>query len=200
MVNTFLVYSDFTKSARQLDFRRLGKQRVEAFQILNILQDLCMLSKKFGVPRVDCSVKEWIREVKRVYVSSDKRYIYREGKLIRTSRLKFSSIKRSATTRKVSLGFCFHPAVLMWYGHEEALKEYIDAHITEWVRRGYRNTMKTYGKTSTIKPSWCHDRTVLKSHRAALLKKETDREEDEWYSRKKDFREAGEFAGYVWPS
>ncbi len=39
MVNTFLPYADFKKCAAVLDNRRLGKQRVEAKQILNILTD-----------------------------------------------------------------------------------------------------------------------------------------------------------------
>jgi hypothetical protein len=37
MVNTFLPYADFIQSAKALDYRRLGKQRVEAWQILNAL-------------------------------------------------------------------------------------------------------------------------------------------------------------------
>jgi hypothetical protein len=32
-MNTFLPYSDFEKSAKCLDYRRLGKQRVEAYQL-----------------------------------------------------------------------------------------------------------------------------------------------------------------------
>jgi len=36
-MQTFLPYASFEKSAACLDNRRLGKQRVEAFQILNIL-------------------------------------------------------------------------------------------------------------------------------------------------------------------
>jgi len=36
-MQTFLPYPDFEKSFEVLDSRRLGKQRVEAFQILNIL-------------------------------------------------------------------------------------------------------------------------------------------------------------------
>lgn len=38
MVNTFLPYSDFRKTARVLDYRRLGKQRLEARQIVNALE------------------------------------------------------------------------------------------------------------------------------------------------------------------
>lgn len=37
-MNTFLPYADFDASARSLDDRRLGKQRVEAMQILNVLE------------------------------------------------------------------------------------------------------------------------------------------------------------------
>tara|TARA_Y100000593_G_scaffold91804_1_gene181619 strand:+ start:430 stop:843 length:414 start_codon:yes stop_codon:yes gene_type:complete len=36
-MQTFLPYADFEKSAKCLDYRRLGKQRVEALQIYNIV-------------------------------------------------------------------------------------------------------------------------------------------------------------------
>lgn len=39
-MQTFLPYKDFNKSARVLDYRRLGKQRVEVKQILNALDGL----------------------------------------------------------------------------------------------------------------------------------------------------------------
>ena len=38
-MQTFLPYPDFDQSVRVLDYRRLGKQRVETFQVLNILLD-----------------------------------------------------------------------------------------------------------------------------------------------------------------
>ena len=38
-MQTFLPYKDFQKTFETLDYRRLGKQRVEAMQILNILLD-----------------------------------------------------------------------------------------------------------------------------------------------------------------
>jgi hypothetical protein len=38
-VQTFLPYADFVESVKVLDYRRLGKQRVETFQVLNILLD-----------------------------------------------------------------------------------------------------------------------------------------------------------------
>lgn len=36
-MQTFLPYENFEESAKCLDFRRLGKQRVEALQILNVI-------------------------------------------------------------------------------------------------------------------------------------------------------------------
>jgi hypothetical protein len=36
-MQTFLPYADIVKSAKCLDVKRLGKQRVEAFQLLNVL-------------------------------------------------------------------------------------------------------------------------------------------------------------------
>lgn len=36
-MQTFLPYPDLKKSVETLDYRRLGKQRVETFQVLNIL-------------------------------------------------------------------------------------------------------------------------------------------------------------------
>ena len=38
-MQTFLPYADFSLSASVLDYRRLGKQRVEALQIYNVLVD-----------------------------------------------------------------------------------------------------------------------------------------------------------------
>jgi len=37
-MQTFLPYPDFEKSLRALDYRRLGKQRVEAYQILRAIR------------------------------------------------------------------------------------------------------------------------------------------------------------------
>jgi hypothetical protein len=39
-MQTFLPYEDFEKTARCLDYRRLGKQRVETMQIMNALTGL----------------------------------------------------------------------------------------------------------------------------------------------------------------
>jgi hypothetical protein len=75
MVNTFIPYSNFKRIASILDYKRLGKQRVEAKQILNIL---LKLTKKKGFTKhpivhmwrnhtdalkyyYNCMVQEWIQ-------------------------------------------------------------------------------------------------------------------------------------------
>ena len=37
-MQTFLPVADFVESARMLDYKRLGKQRVEGMQLLNAMQ------------------------------------------------------------------------------------------------------------------------------------------------------------------
>lgn len=46
MVNTFLPYASFERSAQALDNRRLGKQRVECDQIIKLLLGIPTLSGK----------------------------------------------------------------------------------------------------------------------------------------------------------
>jgi len=41
-MQTFLPYADFQKSAECLDYKRLGKQRVEARQIINVIMQIKM--------------------------------------------------------------------------------------------------------------------------------------------------------------
>lgn len=76
MVNTFLPYADFEKTAKTLDYKRLGKQRVEAHQIINIIQfpdrykgwksHPAVLMWKSYLPYLkqyyNAIVKEWIKQ------------------------------------------------------------------------------------------------------------------------------------------
>jgi hypothetical protein len=50
MVQTFLTHPDYVTSARWLDKKRLGKQRSEALQILNLIEDLTFIAKQFSQP------------------------------------------------------------------------------------------------------------------------------------------------------
>jgi hypothetical protein len=70
-MQTFLPYADFEKSARVLDYRRLGKQRVEARQIYNTLvyggawanHPAVLMWKGYEMALLlygDCMIKEWV--------------------------------------------------------------------------------------------------------------------------------------------
>jgi len=110
-MQTFVPYETFNEIARCLDYRRLGKQRVECLQILNAL----------------ATGEGWIN----------------------------------------------HPATRMWEGYEAALRRYQAVMIQEWIRRGYRNTMKIPRSGGRLRmPYWWGDSRVHSSHRAALLYKD----------------------------
>lgn len=113
-MQTFLPYPDFQLSAAALDYRRLGKQRLEARQLLRLLRDPASHS-----------------------------------------------------------GWRNHPAARMWRGYEDALAAYLNAVITEWTRRGYRNTMELEPVPVTPKlPGWLGDAAFHAAHRANLLRKD----------------------------
>lgn len=73
-------------------------------------------------------------------------------------------------------GWSNHPAVKMWRGHEDFLKLYMNACIAEWIRRGFKNTMKQMDVSTPIEPKWWGSK-IHTTHRAALLSKNI-----EWYS------------------
>lgn len=111
-MQTFLPYPDFISTVTCLDYRRLGKQRVEAFQILKALRD-------------------------------------------------------------PNHGWRHHPAVKMWKGYDHVLACYMNNCISEWVRRGYRNTMQQSDIASMSSlPPWFGDETFHASHRSNLLRKD----------------------------
>ena len=59
-MQTFLPYPDFKESAECLDYKRLGKQRVEARQILNVLLGLTKPNKNGNVAWANHpAVKMW---------------------------------------------------------------------------------------------------------------------------------------------
>lgn len=151
MVNTFLVCADFNKAAAALDSRRLGKQRVEAMQIINILLEAKRLGK-----------------------------IYHINTNTITGHIEvFTRCKSDGTCKKI--GFYKHPAVLAWVGHVSGLAVYTNACIDEWVRRGYNNSMAKYTVRNATYPWWVKCRVIHMSHRAALLRKEIARAEPHWY-------------------
>lgn len=109
-MQTFLPHADFALSVAALDNKRLGKQRVEAWQI------------------------------------------YR-------------------TLTGVTKGWANHPAVRMWCGHEAGLAYYMHCAIEEWVKRGFKNTMRAPDHSQIDRPVWLGDEAFHLSHRSNLVRK-----------------------------
>jgi len=179
MVNTFITSLNdptFSKSAANLDRARLGKQRVEAMQIYNIIDRFdqgCAqldLYSRPTFPKCGMQASRTENPVETYHV-----------------RIKFfmDNIQEIKKNTSLKLGWFGHPAVKMWIGYKEALGLYINACIDEWVKRGYVNKMKRYDVSSNgstiVLPWWLNFKGLIQSHCAALVNKEIAREEKEWY-------------------
>ena len=118
----FLPYPDMRKSLQTLDNRRLGKQRVETYQIISAITRRPKLD---GTP-----YKGWLN----------------------------------------------HPCTVMWKNYVLALKLYMNYSITEWVERGFKNTMEleNISDEKIVIPPFIGNEKFHSSHRANLLKKEPD--------------------------
>jgi len=135
-MQTFLPEPSFEISAICLDYRRLGKQRVECKQILNAL--------------------------------------LHNG------------------------GWKNHPAVTMWRGHEYLLAKYAIEICDEWLRRGYKDTLKPFFEdvcldhTKLKEPWWLGNKTFHDSHKSNLVRKLPDYYRRFWPEMPSDMP-------YLWP-
>jgi len=122
-MQTFLPSDNMLECARVLDYKRLGKQRLEAVECLSICLDEPLL---------------WISAKQFEYLKRR----YANGVLVR-----------------------------MWKGYEEFLKYYLHSIISEWINRGYRNSIELpmFSPSKGWAPPWLGDDRLHSSHRAALL-------------------------------
>lgn len=135
-MQTFLAYKSFVKSALVLDYRRLGKQRVEAFQIHEAINAI-----KLDLP----------------------------------------------------YGWKNHPAIRMWFSFPNALKEYHNIIIQEWIDRGYKNNMPFFRIHDKVRyPDWLGYHKLHSTHRANLIRKDP-----KFYSQY-NWKEKP-LEGYYWP-
>lgn len=150
-MQTFLPYASYAKSASVLDNKRLGKQRVETLQILQVL-----LGERL--------------------VTSDK-VLTKNGTVKREPRPKKLWTRQPVASK----GWSHHPAVLMWKGHELALLGYQEAFCNEWTSRGFQDTCleKTkfliqphWAKLTEGEPSFVGDSAFHESHQSNLLRKD----------------------------
>lgn len=222
MVNTFLVRGNYVESARLLDRARLGKQRVEAQQILMALEELRFIAKLFGIlsypENLNTPIQDrtnWIRSVVTTFNRWYSAIIIRQGEIYpvpkgrkmykpesqlyqlaneivyepKTGWTGKSSECLLPGDRQITMAWKSHPAVRMWLGLESSLKIYLNAHIDEWMRRGYQNTMSKHIVCEPIThPNWAiDDSSMIISQKAKLLWKELTRKEKPWYVYIPDF-------------
>lgn len=195
MVHTFVLRFDkddnnpFSRSAALLDYRRLGKQRVEATQILNVLLDYQTIIDFYSLKTISLLDQNFqnyldrdkeLLSIRKWYTSRPKRLLVLDNKILEVDK------NYKGDGRKITLSWGSHPALRMWYGYEDSLKIYITAHIFEWVKRGYKNTMNIpsisldrVGKV--IHPWWAIHRTNHLAILASMLRKEKERNERPWY-------------------
>ena len=191
MVNTFVVSIKYEACAQALDMKRLGKQRLEAKQILLLLEDYSALRVLWNISLETnpMLIKTQIRTLWDKYKALGYKLVRRGFTLTRYD----PKVPLQPEDRLMGLGFGLHPAVRMWYGYEEALKLYYNYIVKEWIGRGYKNTLPYYNiDVAQFKwPSWIGDQRVYSSHRASLVHKNKD-----YYAEK--FGPL-EFTGYYWP-
>ncbi len=84
----------------------------------------------------------------------------------------------NALTNPDAKGWKNHPATLMWRGYEASLVHYGIVVCDEWLRRGFKDTVRGkllafgFDPESAIAPPWLGDERVHAGHRASLLRKD----------------------------
>lgn len=223
MVNTFLVDTNFATSASLLDKRRLGKQRVEAQQILQILLNLNEIALQLNIKPVEILYyhenKNNVNYIANTYIKQCK---WVDDVVIAYK--KYGNILYHPSTFKpITLGFSKHPAVKMWIGCIDALKFYINEHIKEWISRKNKdgtfckNTMTIHeiNTENMIFPWWILNKDsyelISMSNIISLIRKERVRNEPIHYyeiymnNKGKRFIDKQKYSeweniGYIWPS
>lgn len=137
-MQTFLPYVSFEASAKSLDMKRLGKQRVEVLQLLN-----------------------------------------------------------SMTGKTKGRGWTNHPCKHMWADNMSALVQYGLVVCKEWLSRGYKDTcydkIAAFGvEDAPTMPWWLGTETFHISHRANLVRKNSDYYRVQWPT-------VDETLLYLWP-
>jgi len=149
IMQTFLPYADFYESARCLDYRRLGKQRVEVLQIVNTLLNPgqkgwknhpAVIMWKSNIPALSlygvicCNV----------WISKQYRDTCKE-KILNSLSLKMDGVWTEKILQDMSERKSFYPT---WFGWEE----FHSSHRSNLLRKNY-DFYKKYGwNENTSKP------------------------------------------------
>lgn len=161
----------FNKTAKTLDYKRLGKQRVEAMQLLNVLLYRIKLDTEYKTHQ---EVKELLIKYDEINWPFKPTYKYTK-KILEKGMLKHS------------------PALKMWIGYVEELKLYFNCIVKEWKSRGYKNNLplEIVDESSLRIPPFLQNEDFIKIQRQNLIRKDKNYYGEIW----KDLEET---EGYLW--
>lgn len=184
-MQTFMPYQSFKRTAKVLDQRRLGKQRVETYQIMGTLLGLRLKTGE-------------VIDTGRTEIIHYEDQTWEEVPVLQ--RVQWEP-KDWVVEEREPGHWRRHPAVLMWAGHESWLMGYQSMICREWTDRGFKDTC--YDKTHALyvasgwrvgpKPEWLGNRAFHRSHKSNLLRKDP-----EHYGPL--FPNVPDDLEYVWPS
>jgi hypothetical protein len=122
--------------------------------------------------------KDWISKVRKLYLSWNYYIIRTDSVYFILKRNEELTIDTSNMHTIDKMGYICHPAVKMWLGYEDALKDYINIHIDEHIRRGGENNMIKYNVNKTLssnRPKWTLLPETHRNHRAKIFDQEYNR-------------------------
>lgn len=211
-MQTFLVYANFRLSARALDRLRLNKQCIEAKQLLDMILDYYLIASYFNflLPNDNNQWRQWAHILVSNYHQLNFRFIRTDNEywISNDINIKQKDLAKDQHLVALTSPYKYHPVLFMWLGWPDALKEYLTAHIDEWLARGYNGSnYKRYNITNSIKPAWVDDINFHLSHRSRLLQKELEakvsgnkrRYVGQVYEINQDFVNAPWDIPYFWP-
>lgn len=164
-MQTFLPYPDFVKSAKCLDNKRLGKQRVEAW---TIYRTLVKIEEREDNTRDDLP-NDYVQKSKEDW------WKCKCGKFHKGFPYKCLNNK---------IPWEHHPIVKMWKGYEASLSYYGIRICEEWINRGFKDSMLSRFKEEARNykvaccPEWLGNPKFHASHRSNLLRKNP-----KWYGK-----------------
>lgn len=170
-MQTFLPYSSFASSVSVLDTLRLGKQRVEAMQLVIIYEQQKL--RHFN-PGIFCKVRDIYNNQRELFKELMYVYLQDMNEIALFNFLdKFTDVVNE-TYLELNIPWENHSASVMWRGYSDALKLYYNTTINEWIKRGYINNMPIIKTNTPNFPYWINNEEFHASHRSNLLRKDPE--------------------------